>query len=137
MRLVLAILVTTVLTVVLLVPDPFALIGIVRQETRDAVEDVFSDKVQHALSYAVLSMAIAFAVRGPRGRTCLWAGGLAIAHGAASELLQSFVPDRSCDWKDFVADAVGVACGLGIWNAGLLWPTARRERPLSPELPAS
>lgn len=123
------------LSVFLVVPDPFALIGIVRVETRDAVENLLSDKAQHAIAYAVLAIALRFAFQGPPRRAALWSGGLAMAHGAATELIQLFVPDRTCDWKDFVADALGAVIGLTLWNAVRLWPGLRREPLMSTELP--
>jgi VanZ family protein len=135
MRVLVALFAAIGLSVFLVVPDPFALIGIVRPETRDAVEDVLSDKAQHAISYAVLAIALRFAFQGPPRRAALWSGGLAMAHGAASELIQLFVPHRSCDWKDFLADALGAVIGLTLWNAVTLWPGLRREPLMSTELP--
>lgn len=137
MRVLVALTAAIGLSVFLLVPDPFALIGIVRPETRDAVENVLSDKAQHAISYAILAIALRFAFQGPPRRAALWAGGLAMAHGAASELTQLFVPHRSCDWKDFLADAVGAVIGLTLWNAVTLWLDARREPLMSTELPSA
>ena len=48
-----------------------------------------------------------------------------LAYGALIEVLQSFTPNRSADWRDLVADAVGLALG---WGAGRLAQAMRRLR---------
>ncbi len=48
-----------------------------------------------------------------------------LAYGALIEVLQSFTPNRSADWRDLVADAVGLALG---WGAGRLAQAMRQLR---------
>lgn len=75
------------------------------------------DKLLHAAEYAVLGMLLAAALGGERlapGRVLLWAVLLASAYGASDEIHQAFVPNRSCDLRDWIADTAGAAIGAGI-----------------------
>ena len=86
-----------------------------------------SDKVLHALEYAGLSglLALGLSRLGVPGlrRVALLAVVLAAAYGATDELHQSFVPHRSADPLDWLADSVGALVG-GI----LAVPFLRRSR---------
>lgn len=134
-RLILAIVATAILTLILLTPNPLALLGFTQPDSRDVVDSIISDKVQHALSYAFLTSILIGAFTGPRLRVTAWAASIAIAHGAATELLQRFVPERTCDWKDLVADASGVLVAAALYLMATSIAAARREPSLSPELP--
>jgi VanZ family protein len=35
-----------------------------------------------------------------------------LAFGAAIEVVQAFVPGRSCEWEDLLADSVGIVAGV-------------------------
>ena len=48
-----------------------------------------------------------------------------LAYGAAIELLQLQVPNRSAEWADLGADAIGIGLGA-LW--ALLWRRHRREQ---------
>lgn len=50
-----------------------------------------------------------------------WA--LAAGFGACDEIHQSFVPGRSCDAADWLADALGAAAAVWVWRS-----LARRQR---------
>ena len=53
-------------------------------------------------------------------------GGLLVAYGGVSEVLQAITPlDRSGSLADLLADAIGVALGLSAWALG---ERARRRR---------
>lgn len=68
-----------------------------------------SDKVKHALSFAVL---VGLGWRGGfRSMLRLTLGLLVL--GASIEVAQSFTPTRSAEWGDLLADAVGIAVGVG------------------------
>lgn len=41
----------------------------------------------------------------------LWIGLIGILYAATDELHQYFVPGRSCDFTDWLADIAGLACG--------------------------
>ncbi len=73
------------------------------------------DKVMHLLTYAILAMLCALhaSLKGPlNARRLLAIAGMIAAYGVADELLQIPVPGRSCDVLDWIADLVGIVCGL-------------------------
>lgn len=75
------------------------------------------DKGNHLLAFATLAVAASFgSVAAARRRLAiaLWL----LGYGALIEVLQHWVPGRSSEFADLVADAVGIAFGL--WLAGRL-----------------
>ena len=79
------------------------------------------DKSNHLLAFSVMAL---LGRRAYPGRTMALFAGL-LAYGALIEVLQFFTPNRSADWQDIVADAVGLASG---WGAGRLAQAMRRLR---------
>lgn len=71
------------------------------------------DKAGHAGLFAALTVAALGSVSGRRARLAL----ALLAYGALVELVQSFLPLRSADGWDLVADAVGIALGFAAWRA--------------------
>lgn len=81
-----------------------------------------SDKVAHALAYLVLGGAASVALGSRPGGALV-----AVLFGISDEIHQSFVPGRTPDLWDLVADAVGAL--LGAYLAPLLvWYPWRRNR---------
>jgi VanZ family protein len=79
----------------------------------------FSDKDGHALLYAGLAALILRAVSGARwnrvtASAAVIAVGLAAAYGATDEFHQWFVPGRTADPADWLADVVGATIGVGV-----------------------
>lgn len=107
----LATLYLVVLTYLLLAPHPLWVLGSAGQKLEQTVTRTFSDDVQHAGTYAVLVIMLMWAFTRGRGVTQSQAIGFAFLHGVSMEGLQHFIPHRYCDWKDILANAVGVACG--------------------------
>lgn len=69
------------------------------------------DKSNHALAFASLAFASVWGVwRQPRQWGLLVAA--LLAYGGAIEIAQGFLPPRSGDWLDLLADGVGIALGL-------------------------
>lgn len=70
------------------------------------------DKAGHFLSFFVLTLLLSLALpRAPRG---ILIAVLVIA-GGGIEIVQSYV-GRDADWKDWIADIVGIACAaLPVW----------------------
>jgi VanZ family protein len=71
------------------------------------------DKVGHVTAFTVLAFcgSLAFpATRGPR--TALLLG--LLAYGGLIEVLQLFVPGRSAEWGDLIADGIGIAFGTAL-----------------------
>ena len=83
------------------------------------------DKVQHIMAFLCLSGCTALSARAG-WRQALRATVFMLLFGVFIELVQSFLPTRSADWRDVVADSLGVAVGLA------LVAVARRVLPLRP-----
>ncbi len=81
------------------------------------IDDVpFKDKGVHFLEYAVLGFLCAHAAlrtwpKRPPIRTLALGAFLAAAWGFSDELHQAFVPGRSAELGDLVADALGASVG--------------------------
>lgn len=76
----------------------------------------FRDKGVHALEYGVLGLLLAHALCGTlvgASRAQLWLGSVALTvlFGMSDEIHQAFVPGRSADILDVIADAVGGVLG--------------------------
>ena len=75
-----------------------------------------SDKILHGVAFAGLAFLLAWAV--PTGRVLRHAFivlAIAISYACLDELTQKFIPGRTCDRWDLLADAVGACAGLGIY----------------------
>jgi len=76
-----------------------------------------SDTVLHMGGYVGLALVTLRATSGGRwrgvtGRALLYAFLIAVAHGAAVEIEQMFIPSRMAEWRDLGNDAIGAAVGL-------------------------
>jgi VanZ family protein len=85
-----------------------------------AVAKGVSDKLQHALGFALLAWIWCRALRRLYpGWTLPRLGGrsaaLSVALGGALELWQGLLGYRSCELLDWVADAVGATIGVGMY----------------------
>ena len=81
------------------------------------------DTLLHFSEYAVLAMLLGRALAGEgfsHGRAALYAVLIACVYGASDEYHQWFVPMRTADVRDWIADAGGAALG------GLCFAFARR-----------
>ena len=86
------------------------------------------DKVFHVLAYGSLAMMLWVATDGRRP-VLVVAGVMAL--GLADEIRQAFIPTRSADLMDFVADALA-ACSVGAimyWKQGARKPCAESSAP--------
>jgi VanZ family protein len=69
-----------------------------------------NDKVEHFAAYAVLAALPALRrFRAPSIRAVM---AFLFLLGAALEVAQIFIPGRSCDWRDLLADSCGIALGV-------------------------
>ena len=109
---------------VLLHPDPYSLTA----PTRWADANGLKGYPVHFGAYATLAvLAAVLRPRTGRRRTdsrlarlldrAAWPAFL-VLHGAGTELAQAFIPSRTCDAYDLLANACGVAAG---WAAGSWW----------------
>lgn len=85
-----------------------AVMSLLPEKALPPMPDV-SDKVEHAVAYAVLAGLAALSWR--QGRELLLAFAALILMGAAIEILQRWIPGRSGEWLDFAADVAGVLIG--------------------------
>lgn len=95
----------------------------------DATVDVLMKKGGHATGYALLAIALLFAVAWAMGgsgrppvarRAYAWAFAIAVVYGATDELHQAFVATRSPSVVDVAIDALGAIVGLSLfalWRA--------------------
>jgi VanZ family protein len=84
-----------------------------------------SDKSAHFIAYAALGAALMRALASGRAsgvtrRRMVFAVVLTSLYGVSDEVHQHFVPGRTPDWQDVVADAAGAVAGV-LGMAGLLW----------------
>jgi VanZ family protein len=71
-----------------------------------------SDKVVHAVLYAVLGVALAWGRSGSPSPPAHWVMlSVGFAYGATDEFHQAFVRGRTPDWGDWAADTTGVLVG--------------------------
>ncbi len=95
---------------------------------------VVSDKAVHGGVYGLLGLLLLRALasaewRGVTVRAVLLAVAIAAVYGALDEWHQSFVPDRTAEWADVVADAAGACLATGLaWTCGII-RHARGSRP--------
>lgn len=87
-----------------------------------------SDKVAHAIGYGLLGALTVRAIAGgfPRpvsASAALLSIAIAVLYGVWDEWHQTFVPGRSADVSDLIADGIGAAIAVGVaWACGILWP---------------
>jgi VanZ family protein len=92
-----------------------------------------SDKSAHALAYALLGAALVRALASGRAER-LTSGRLVAAivltslYGVSDELHQRFVPGRTPDWLDVLADAAGAVAGVLAMAGGLRMLDRLRRR---------
>ncbi len=83
------------------------------------------DKLNHTLAFAALAISAWLAYPASHRTRLLWLGAL-LAFGGLIEILQLFVPGRSAESGDLLADALGIACGAAIAAGARVW---RRRSP--------
>lgn len=67
------------------------------------------DKVAHAVLFGILALAL-WGTSG--GKRPLLAVVITLAFGMLDEWRQQFLPGRSIDWVDLVADGIGAVCAV-------------------------
>lgn len=88
------------------------------------------DKLQHCAAYAIGGAALGHALRARAAGPWPWAAAaLGSLYGVSDEIHQYFVPGRSSDWRDWVADTLGVLAGIFLYRTYLAWQ-GRRAVPL-------
>lgn len=82
----------------------------------------YPDYLLHAIEYAGLSILVARALNGGivrpiPARRLRWAWIFCVAYAVSDEAHQYFVPGRSSDVRDVLADAAGAALALAAFSA--------------------
>lgn len=90
-----------------------------------------NDKVEHFVFYGGLALVALRATAGGRlagvsAATALAAWGIAAGYGATDEFHQWFVPGRSAEVADWLADALGAAVAMGAAMQGAILLRSRR-----------
>jgi VanZ family protein len=111
------------LTLLLLTPDPFRLVGSSPRFIH------FLDKLYplaHCISFSVLTVLALLACRPLSRRTvCLSLAGYAMA----TEMLQMLTPPRTAEWGDWFQDIAGIFLGLGVvWLLAIVWKATRKNK---------
>lgn len=105
---------TAVLSFLLLTSDPLGLLGIGPDDGGPGVNSLIPDTVQHYVSYAIFAVVLVVSLGRSDRRGLVVAGMVAFAHGAMAEWIQRYIPGRTCDARDLVANAFGILSGLAI-----------------------
>jgi VanZ family protein len=93
--------------------------------SRDLPNIVLWDKAEHAIAWFVLAVSGLVLWPWRPGRIAAFA----LALGAVVEVLQATLPfGRDGDWRDWVADAVGVSLALLGWTLARRTPEARASK---------
>lgn len=101
------------------------------------------DKVAHFVGYALLGGLLARAIRATwkemdSGGVWRWATAVAGLYGLLDEIHQAFVPVRSADPLDFLADLLGAAAGAWLflrWKRSAPARTSDRSPDRAPKRP--
>ena len=85
-----------------------------------------SDKSGHAIGYGILGAVILRALAGGKVAGVTWSRAalallFAVLYGVSDEFHQSFVPGRSPDPLDVLADGIGGALGIALCGAARAW----------------
>ena|GEM_PF-1986913 len=100
------------LSYALLSPDPWWIIRWLRGDAARALQHGVSDKFHHVLGYLTLTLCLMWWGVSRSRRTVIVLGATAAFHAVATELLQHFVPGRTVDRGDFLANLAGVSVGV-------------------------
>lgn len=80
----------------------------------------WSDKAYHAIAFAGLGFLLGWAIPASKGkllRHIVLVFAIGTIYAGLDELTQTLIPSRTCDFLDFLADAVGLAIGISIYLA--------------------
>ena len=113
-KLIVVVMATIFLTYVLLASDPWWLARFIPSETGRAIYRSIPDSGFHFTAYMCFSVILLWYGSKHRWR---YVGGLmafAVIHALTTEFLQQFVPDRTSDPRDLVANFLGIMVGSAV-----------------------
>ncbi len=77
-----------------------------------------SDKIEHLVAYSILAFLLSFAIHFKKKfsptKIFIWCIILVSLYGGFDEIHQMFIPMRSAEWLDFLADFIGAILGTAI-----------------------
>lgn len=73
------------------------------------VEIKVNDKIGHTIAYLVLTLNVGLLLS---KKNLVLAGLIAFSYSCLMEYLQGYVPGRSVDWKDLIANGSGAVVGV-------------------------
>jgi VanZ family protein len=101
------------------------------RSTVPAPEFPGADKMGHFVIYAVLGWLLARAAV-LTGISLWWAVAFGVLYGATDEIHQAYVPGRSSEFLDWVADSAGVATAVYLYHRWHARARGRSRRPAAP-----
>jgi hypothetical protein len=116
------------LSVLLLAPDPAAVLGFLK-----ASDLPKNGTGVHFAAFFILSVLVC-AARWPRRPGWLVVA-LLVGYGLAIESLQAFVPPRAVELRDYAENTLGVLAGAGLWWVLHWLVRGRRKKPAGGETP--
>ncbi len=117
-KLVVALGVCMALTFVLLSDDPWKIFKWVPVRPSTDLPDRIPDKVYHFTGYFTLSLVFMWYAAARARWLVVTLVSFAILHAGVTEILQGYVPDRTTDWRDFVANSLGITLGTTLGLLG-------------------
>ncbi len=86
--------------------------------------DMGWDKLNHSSAFAAMAFAACFSFPRSLRRQCTGLAGM-LAYGGLIEIVQLFIPGRTGEWADLLADALGIGAGAAIALVILRWFAAK------------
>ena len=130
-KLIIVVVATIFLTYILLASDPWWLARYIPSETGRALYESIPDKAFHFSAYMCFAIILLWYGAEYRWRIVGALVGFASLHAITTETLQQFVPDRTSDSGDFVANFFGILTGTVVG----LFVTSLRSRAVDELLP--
>ncbi len=90
----------------------------------------WNDKIKHIVGYGVLGVLLWRAIddRLPFWRKACIVVGVSVLYGMTDEFHQRYVPNRTCDFCDIVADAIGAAGAVALFWTIKLYRSNKDDR---------
>lgn len=101
------------LTYLLVVPHPLWMFGASGKTAEESIDRSISGFVQHVSAYAILCVLLVTAFGRGGKRALLFCAVFSLGHAVLTEVIQYFVPFRHPDWRDVLANVLGVIVGAG------------------------
>src|SRR5690606_22246186 len=106
-------------------PDVFAWFGTGGKSVEKEIDASLPGVLQHLSAYLLLGTM--FCIGFVRSRaSAVWVLCLLALHGLTTEAIQAWVPNRTCDWRDLMANMLGAIFSVALCP----WIVSRMPRRL-------